>query len=112
MQTIRCTGYKHEILARKLGPIAGEVVSIAVVARQNDGAFKDHGAISLGPDAGVAVGHDGVTSYDAMVRVMVTHEVAAGDAFSTAPAESMPGRGGWCLEIWPETPILLKPLFS
>ena len=97
MQTIGCTGYKHEILARKLGPIAGEVVSVAVVARQNDGAFKDHGAISLGPDAGVAVGHDGVTSYDAMVRVMVAHEVAAGDAFSTAPAQSMLGRSGWCL---------------
>ena len=94
MQTIGCTGYKHEILARNLGPIAGEVVSVAVVARQNDGAFKDHGAITLGPDAGVAVGHDGVTSYDAMVRVMVAHEVAAGDAFSTAPAQSMPGRGG------------------
>ena len=94
MQIIGCTGYKHEILARNLGPITGEVVSVTVVARQNDGAFKDHGAISLGPDAGVAVGHDGVTSYDAMVRVMVAHEVAAGDTFSTAPAQSMPGDGG------------------
>ena len=86
-----------EILARKLGPIAGEVVSIAVVACQNDGAFKDHGAITLSPDAGVAVGHDGVTSYDAIVRVMVAREVAAGDTFSTVPAQSMPGRGGWFL---------------
>ena len=87
------------LYSRSVGLITGEMMPVAVVAGQDDGALENHGAVSLGPNAGVAVAHYSITFYGTVMRMVISYEVATGEAVGTTLTQSVSRHGDIALAV-------------